>query len=48
MFAPATMFAARVADVPARVEEREGFPVIVAERPMEPLSVAPPSTAPRS
>jgi bifunctional DNA-binding transcriptional regulator/antitoxin component of YhaV-PrlF toxin-antitoxin module len=34
-----------VADVPARVEEREGFPVIVAERPMQPLSVAEARTA---
>ncbi len=29
-----------VADVPAHVEEREGFPVIVTDRPMAPLSVA--------
>jgi bifunctional DNA-binding transcriptional regulator/antitoxin component of YhaV-PrlF toxin-antitoxin module len=29
-----------VADVPARVEEREGFPVIVTEGPMEPMSLA--------
>jgi bifunctional DNA-binding transcriptional regulator/antitoxin component of YhaV-PrlF toxin-antitoxin module len=29
-----------VADVPARVEEREGFSVIVTDRPMEPISVA--------
>jgi bifunctional DNA-binding transcriptional regulator/antitoxin component of YhaV-PrlF toxin-antitoxin module len=29
-----------VADVPARVEEREGFPVIVTDQPMETLSVA--------
>jgi bifunctional DNA-binding transcriptional regulator/antitoxin component of YhaV-PrlF toxin-antitoxin module len=29
-----------VADVPARVEEREGFPVIVTEEPMEPMTVA--------
>ncbi len=29
-----------VADVPARVEEREGFSVIVTEESMEPLSVA--------
>jgi hypothetical protein len=27
-----------VADVPACVEERDGFPVIVIDRPMEPLS----------
>jgi hypothetical protein len=25
-----------VADVPAHVEEREGFPVIVTDRPLEP------------
>lgn len=29
-----------VADVPARVEQRGGFPVIVTDRPMEPMSVA--------
>ncbi|MFI5009987.1 MAG: antitoxin [Solirubrobacterales bacterium] len=29
-----------VADVPARVEERDGFPVIVTDRPMEPMSAA--------
>jgi bifunctional DNA-binding transcriptional regulator/antitoxin component of YhaV-PrlF toxin-antitoxin module len=29
-----------VADVPARVEERGGFSVIVTDRPMEPMSVA--------
>jgi bifunctional DNA-binding transcriptional regulator/antitoxin component of YhaV-PrlF toxin-antitoxin module len=29
-----------VADVPAHVEERDGFPVIVTDRPMAPLSVA--------
>jgi AbrB family looped-hinge helix DNA binding protein len=29
-----------VADVPAHVEERDGFPVIVADRPIEPMSVA--------
>jgi bifunctional DNA-binding transcriptional regulator/antitoxin component of YhaV-PrlF toxin-antitoxin module len=29
-----------VADVPAHVEERDGFPVIVTDRPMTPLSVA--------
>jgi AbrB family looped-hinge helix DNA binding protein len=29
-----------VPDVPAHVEERDGLPVIVAERPMAPLSVA--------
>lgn len=29
-----------VADVPAHVEEREGFPAIVTDRPMAPLSVA--------
>ena len=28
-----------VADVPAHVEEREGFPVIVTDQPMETLSV---------
>lgn len=28
-----------IADVPARVEERKGFPVIVTDRPMEPMSV---------
>jgi len=28
-----------VADVPARVEDREGFPVIVADRAIEPMSV---------
>lgn len=28
-----------VADVPAQVEEHEGFGVIVTERPMAPLSV---------
>lgn len=28
-----------VADVPARVEEREGFPVIVTDEPMEPMTV---------
>jgi bifunctional DNA-binding transcriptional regulator/antitoxin component of YhaV-PrlF toxin-antitoxin module len=27
-----------VADVPAHVEERDGFPVIVTDRPMEPMS----------
>jgi bifunctional DNA-binding transcriptional regulator/antitoxin component of YhaV-PrlF toxin-antitoxin module len=27
-----------VADVPARVEERDGFPVIVTDQPMEPMS----------
>ncbi len=34
-----------VADVPARVEERGGFPVIVTDRPMEPMSVAQARTA---
>jgi AbrB family looped-hinge helix DNA binding protein len=29
-----------VADVAAHVEERDGFPVIVADRPIEPMSVA--------
>jgi AbrB family looped-hinge helix DNA binding protein len=29
-----------VADVPAHVEERDGFPAIVADRPIEPMSVA--------
>ena len=29
-----------VADVPAHVEEQEGFPVIVPDQPMAPLSVA--------
>jgi bifunctional DNA-binding transcriptional regulator/antitoxin component of YhaV-PrlF toxin-antitoxin module len=29
-----------VADVPARVEERGGFSVIVTDEPMEPMSVA--------
>jgi hypothetical protein len=29
-----------LADVPAHVEERDGFPVIVADRPMAPMSVA--------
>jgi AbrB family looped-hinge helix DNA binding protein len=29
-----------VADVPARVEEREGFPVILTENPMEKMTVA--------
>ncbi len=29
-----------VADVPARVEERDGFPVLVADRPMRPMSTA--------
>ena len=29
-----------VADVPARVEEHDGFSVIVTDRPMKPLSVA--------
>ena len=28
-----------VADVPARVEDREGFPVIVADRAIEAMSV---------
>jgi AbrB family looped-hinge helix DNA binding protein len=28
-----------VADVPARVEERDGLPVIVTDRPMAPMSV---------
>ncbi len=34
-----------VADVPARVEEQDGFPVIVTDRPMEPMSVADTRTA---
>jgi AbrB family looped-hinge helix DNA binding protein len=34
-----------VADVPARVEERGGFPVIVTGQPMEPMSVAEVRTA---
>ncbi len=34
-----------VADVPARVEEHGGFPVIVTDVPMEPLSVAETRTA---
>jgi AbrB family looped-hinge helix DNA binding protein len=29
-----------VADVPARVEGRDGLPVIVTDQPMEPMSVA--------
>jgi bifunctional DNA-binding transcriptional regulator/antitoxin component of YhaV-PrlF toxin-antitoxin module len=29
-----------VADVPAHVEQRGGLPVIVTDRPIEPLSVA--------
>lgn len=29
-----------VADVPARVEEQEGLPVIVTDEPMAPMSVA--------
>jgi bifunctional DNA-binding transcriptional regulator/antitoxin component of YhaV-PrlF toxin-antitoxin module len=29
-----------VTDVPARVEDRDGFPVIVAGEPMAPMSVA--------
>jgi bifunctional DNA-binding transcriptional regulator/antitoxin component of YhaV-PrlF toxin-antitoxin module len=29
-----------VVDVPARVEDRDGFPVIVTERPIAPMSVA--------
>jgi hypothetical protein len=29
-----------VADVPAHVEERDGFPVIVTDRPIAPLGVA--------
>jgi AbrB family looped-hinge helix DNA binding protein len=29
-----------IADVPARVEERDGFSVIVTDRPMKPLSIA--------
>jgi bifunctional DNA-binding transcriptional regulator/antitoxin component of YhaV-PrlF toxin-antitoxin module len=34
-----------VADVPARIEERGGFPVIVTDRAMEPMSVAETRTA---
>jgi bifunctional DNA-binding transcriptional regulator/antitoxin component of YhaV-PrlF toxin-antitoxin module len=29
-----------VADVPARVEDRDGFPVIATDEPMAPMSVA--------
>ncbi len=29
-----------VADVPARVEERDGLPVIVTDEPMAPMSIA--------
>jgi bifunctional DNA-binding transcriptional regulator/antitoxin component of YhaV-PrlF toxin-antitoxin module len=29
-----------VADVPARVEDRDGFPVIATDEPMSPMSVA--------
>jgi AbrB family looped-hinge helix DNA binding protein len=29
-----------IADVPARVEDRNGFPVIVTDEPMAPMSVA--------
>jgi bifunctional DNA-binding transcriptional regulator/antitoxin component of YhaV-PrlF toxin-antitoxin module len=29
-----------VADMPAHVEERDGFPVIVTDQPMEPMTVA--------
>jgi AbrB family looped-hinge helix DNA binding protein len=29
-----------VADVPARVEEHDGFPVIVTDRAMKPMSLA--------
>jgi bifunctional DNA-binding transcriptional regulator/antitoxin component of YhaV-PrlF toxin-antitoxin module len=29
-----------VADVPACVEERDGFPVIVTDQPMEPMSTS--------
>jgi bifunctional DNA-binding transcriptional regulator/antitoxin component of YhaV-PrlF toxin-antitoxin module len=28
-----------VADVPARIEERDGFPVIATDEPMAPMSV---------
>jgi AbrB family looped-hinge helix DNA binding protein len=34
-----------VADVPAHVEELDGFPVIVTDRTMEPMSVAEVRTA---
>ncbi len=34
-----------VADVPAHVEERGGFPVIVTDRPMEPMSAEEARTA---
>ncbi len=34
-----------VADVPARVEDRNGLPVIVTEVPMAPMSVAEARTA---
>jgi bifunctional DNA-binding transcriptional regulator/antitoxin component of YhaV-PrlF toxin-antitoxin module len=29
-----------VADVPARVEDRDGFPAIVTDEPMTPMSIA--------
>jgi AbrB family looped-hinge helix DNA binding protein len=29
-----------VADVPARVEDRDGFPAIVTDEPMAPMSIA--------
>ncbi len=34
-----------VADVPARVEERDGFPVIVTDQPMQPMSAEETRTA---
>jgi bifunctional DNA-binding transcriptional regulator/antitoxin component of YhaV-PrlF toxin-antitoxin module len=34
-----------VADVPAHVEDRDGFPVIVTDQAMEPMSVAEVRTA---
>jgi AbrB family looped-hinge helix DNA binding protein len=29
-----------VADVPARIEDRDGFPAIVTDEPMAPMSIA--------
>lgn len=34
-----------VADVPARVEDRDGFPVIATDEPMAPMSIAEASEA---
>lgn len=34
-----------IADMPARVEERDGFPVIVTDRPMEPMTTEEARTA---